>query len=113
MDAKKNILVIDDEEGIRDLLTLAYGTEGFTVVTACDGREGIEVFKKGDFGLVFLDVNIPKVWGPEVVKAIRKIKPGQKIVLSSGSAESPEEIRKIAEGLGVYKCLVKPFEIKD
>src|SRR5438067_149637 len=60
------VLVADDEPGLRFLLDRLLRQRGFTVWLAADGQEALDVYRRqaGDIGLVFLDVNMPRVTGP-------------------------------------------------
>ena len=67
------ILVIDDEQGIRDLFCFLLEPYGFQVFTAEDGIKGIEMVKKDNYDIIFLDIHMPKMQGSEVLKEIKKI----------------------------------------
>ncbi len=84
----KKILIADDEEGIRDLFRFLLETQGFEVFTANDGVEAVEVVKKNSLDIVFLDVHMPKMRGPEALKIIKEIKPEQVVVIFSSSSGS-------------------------
>ncbi|MFN3966647.1 MAG: response regulator [Endomicrobiia bacterium] len=110
---KTKILVIDDEQGIRDLFYLLLQPIGFEVITAKDGIEGIETFKKDNFDIVFLDVHMPGLQGPSVLKKIKEIKPDQIVVIFSSSSDPNFVFEEEAtKKLGAYTCLYKPFDIK-
>jgi len=67
----QNILVIDDEESIVSLFTMALIRFGFSVETALDGIEGIKKFDEGNYDLVITDIQMPALDGNGVVKHIR------------------------------------------
>jgi CheY-like chemotaxis protein len=78
------ILVIDDEEAVRDILSRMLRTKGHQVETASDGDEGIELFKKQPFDLVFTDLGMPKLSGWDVGKALKKLNPKIPIIMITG-----------------------------
>lgn len=70
---EKNILVVDDDEGIREILQMAFATEGYNVTTAANGLEAIEILTQSpQFGLILLDLMMPKMNGWEFVEAFQK-----------------------------------------
>ncbi|MFQ3675120.1 MAG: response regulator [Endomicrobiia bacterium] len=110
----KKVLIIDDEQGIRDLLTFLLKPKGFDITCAEDGLEGIEKFKKESFDIVLLDIHMPKMNGLEVLKVIKKIKPEQIVIIFSSSSDPQFELEKKAElSFGVKTCLYKPFNIDE
>ena len=66
-----SILVIDDEEGITDVIQEALSRQGYDVQTACDGNEGIQKFKDRLFSVVITDIMMPNSDGNSVVRYIR------------------------------------------
>ncbi|MCK4758616.1 MAG: response regulator, partial [Candidatus Aminicenantes bacterium] len=72
MTEKANILIIDDEETIRDSCSQVFGKEGYTVKGARDGSEGLKLFKKEFFHVVFLDLKLPGIHGMKVLKRIKE-----------------------------------------
>ncbi len=109
---KPKILIIDDEQGIRDLFYFLLKPLGFEVLTAKNGVEGIEIFKKDNIDIVFLDVHMPGLQGPAVLKIIKQIKPDQVVVIFSSSSDPNFIFETEAKNLGAYTCLYKPFDIE-
>jgi len=110
---KNKILVIDDEQGIRDLFQYLLEPLGYQVFTACDGLEGIEMVKKNEFDIIFLDVHMPKMQGPEVLKIIKEIKPKQIVIIFSSSSDPDYLFESKAKELGAYTCLYKPVDVNE
>lgn len=101
------ILVIDDEEAVRDVLSRMLMTKGHQVETASDGDEGIELFKKQPFDLVFTDLGMPKLSGWEVGKALKELNPKIPVVMITGwGMELNRE--KMSEN-GIDLMISKPF----
>jgi DNA-binding NtrC family response regulator len=103
------VLVVDDDQGVRELAFDILSRVGLHVVTAVDGREGVEAFARNadDIRLVLLDRTMPTMGGFEAFQKIRKIRPNAEVVLVSGYSEE----RAAAElaGLGLAGFLQKPF----
>ncbi len=109
----KKVLVIDDERGIRDMFCFLLEPEGFHVSTAKDGEEGVEIIKKESFDLVFLDVHMPKMCGPEALSIIKQIRPEQIVIIFSSSSDPNFTFESVARELGAYACLYKPVDIDE
>ena len=83
----KKILIIDDEQHIRDHYQGLLAEKGFEVDTAEDGTSGLEKYRAGEFDLVLLDVNMPDKSGLEVLKEIKTIKDSQVVFLLTAYEE--------------------------
>ena len=71
MQNNPSVLVIDDEQDIRDMLSFAFKADGYQVVTASDGLEGIDTIRREPPSAVVLDLMMPRMNGYEVMKAMR------------------------------------------
>ncbi|OGP73868.1 MAG: hypothetical protein A2V86_00625 [Deltaproteobacteria bacterium RBG_16_49_23] len=101
------ILVIDDEEAVRDILSRMLMTKGHQVEVASDGDEGIERFKEQKFDLVFTDLGMPKVSGWDVGRALKELNPKIPVVMITGwGMELNRE--KMSEN-GIDLIISKPF----
>ena len=109
MQDQVNILVIDDEPGIRTTLTAILEEEGYNVVAAEDGYKGIEAAKKTKFKIAFIDVRMPGIDGVETFKEIKEISPDTMVFIMT--AVLAEDILKEAVELGVQSILYKPLDI--
>jgi signal transduction histidine kinase/ActR/RegA family two-component response regulator len=104
---RARILVIDDEDSVRDILSRMLKTKGHKVVVAPNGEEGIERFKSEPFDLVFTDLGMPKVSGWDVGKTIKAINPKTPIAMITGwGVELDRE--KLNES-GIDLIISKPF----
>jgi signal transduction histidine kinase/CheY-like chemotaxis protein len=101
------ILVIDDEEPVRDILSRILKTKGHQVEVAPDGDEGIEQFKKDRFDLVFTDLGMPKVSGWEVGKALKALNPKIPVIMITGWGM--ELSRERMKENGIDLVISKPF----
>jgi len=106
--SSQKILVIDDEEGVRDVLARILGDEGHRVSLAETGKKGLDKFKQGDFDLVLTDLGMPDMSGWELAKRIKKINPSLPVGLITGWAV-PLTKEKMKEK-GVDFVLSKPFD---
>lgn len=109
----KKILIIDDEQGIRDMFRFLLQRHGFEVYTANDGVEGVMMVEKDNFDIVFLDVHMPRMAGPETLRRIKEIKPNLPVIIFSSSSDSTFAFEEKAVQLGAFACLYKPAEISD
>ena len=73
-----NLLVIDDEPGIRDMMSLSLGADGYKVCTAADGAEGLGMFKEQKPDIVLTDIKMPGLDGIEVLKTHQVHEPGHR-----------------------------------
>jgi signal transduction histidine kinase/ActR/RegA family two-component response regulator len=101
------ILVIDDEDSVRDILSRMLKTKGHQVVVASNGEEGIEQFRSQPFDLVFTDLGMPKISGWEVGKTIKGINPKIPIAMITGWGMELDR-EKMSES-GIDLVVSKPF----
>jgi CheY-like chemotaxis protein/two-component sensor histidine kinase len=107
------ILVVDDEEGVRAVVRSMLEASGFTVMTACDGREGLDLFRKhaADLTAVLLDMTMPHMDGPSAFTEMHRIDPGLPVILMSGYSEQEATSRFAGRGLSGF--IQKPFRPAD
>ena len=89
------ILVIDDEESIRHLLTISLTHKGYEVITAEDGEKGIEVFKAHKPPLVITDIKMPGMDGIEVLKKIKDIEPDTRVIVITGHGDMKSAVEAL------------------
>ena len=109
----KNALVIDDEQGIRDLMGFLLKPMGFQVSTAIDGVEGVTAAGAGSYDVIFLDIHMPRLNGIEALKLIKKTNPGQKVILFSSCSDPDFAYESEAEKYGAASLLYKPFDMDE
>ncbi len=105
------ILVIDDEETIRDFVKMFFEDREFDVTSAFDGQDGVEKFDKEPFDLVVCDMLMPRMIGLNVLRHIKEKKPDQKVILMTGVRE--ETMMETAKKLGCHHYLTKPVMLSD
>ena len=118
------ILVIDDEEDVRDVLKLVLERAGFDVCVAADGREGLQLLEEQGIDLVITDVIMPGIDGVETVQRIREKFLNTRIIVISGGGNvapleyEPEAISTTAflasaESAGADRTMTKPFDRQE
>lgn len=110
--AKKNsILVVDDEDALRTVLSGELQGEGYEVRTAADGDDAINELQKALFDLVLLDIKMPRMNGFEVLKFIKERQPKTKVVMLTGFADLKNAIE--SKKLGADDFVSKPYDLVD
>lgn len=104
------ILIVDDEELIRNVIKEYAKMEGYKVTEAENGLEALELVKMNDYDIIIMDIMMPKMDGYQAIKEIKKIKTIPFIILSARS----DEIDKLyGFDLGIDDYLTKPFSPKE
>ena len=104
------ILVVDDEENIREVIKEYAEFEGHQVSEACDGMQAIEMVKNNDYAIIIMDVMMPRLDGYSACKEIRKIKQIPVLMLS---ARGEEYDKLFGFEIGIDDYVVKPFSPKE
>src|ERR1019366_9081762 len=109
------ILVIDDEENIRDAVRGILLQGGYTVVLAEDGVEGIARFSmaQNEIKLLITDLDMPNMDGVTAIRILRQLNPKLKIIVSSGvmGGKKPGSRAPAITSLGVTSVLDKPYSV--
>ncbi len=105
------VLVIDDEEPVREAVTDILESEGLTVITAPDGRAGLALYRErqADIRLVLLDLSMPGLSGEETFHELRRVNPRISVILSSGYQQSEVTRRFVSQG--AIGFLQKPYDM--
>jgi len=105
------LLVVDDDKAIRSLLTAVLSRKGYSVETARNGEEALEVIAIKTFEAIILDLMMPKVDGFEVIEHLARTAPEQ---LKRGdlTAVASKDLRKL-DGSRVFRVLRKPFDLDE
>ncbi len=112
MTAQTTILVIDDNEEMRRLLDkYILSPEGYRVITAGNGRSGLERALKESPDLILLDINLPDMKGPEVLRELRKTTSQMDVVFITGDDSLMVAVEALR--MGVRDYLLKPFRIDE
>lgn len=107
----KLILIIDDEPSIRSLLLKMLEREGYSVMAASDGKEGMKIVSELHPDLVITDIIMPEKEGIEIIREIKKGFPGIPVIaMSGGGRNSPASYLNVAKLLGANAIFEKPIE---
>lgn len=106
----RRLLIIDDDELLRNSLGMMLGARGFSCTPAPNALDGIEQAEAGQFDIALVDINMPGLDGFEVIKALARIEPRVCVVAMSGRQfDGDLDYAVIATGLGADAFLPKPF----
>ncbi|HRJ70199.1 MAG TPA: response regulator, partial [Beijerinckiaceae bacterium] len=110
---KGTIMLVEDEEAVRNFAARALSSRGYTVLQAPSGLDGLELAKDRlkDIDLVVSDVVMPEMDGPTMLGELRKLAPDLKVIFVSGYAE--EAFRKNLPEGQQFDFLPKPFSLKQ
>jgi two-component system, chemotaxis family, chemotaxis protein CheY len=108
--APRTILTIDDSRTMRDMLRLALGGAGFTVVQAVDGQDGLTVLPQQPVDVIITDINMPKLDGYGVIRAVRSDPAYDDTPILVLSTEAEQGSKDIANEAGANGWIVKPFD---
>ena len=109
--AYKRILIVDDDDEIRDLLEFDIGKSGYYVDTAKDGLDGLNKALNNNYDLIILDVMMPKMNGFDVCKNIRQAKLSVPVLMLTAKGTIDDKTNGFEGGADDY--LVKPFDIQE
>ena len=104
------VLLVEDDRNITELLQLYLEKEGYRVLTAPDGRQGLEVFRKESPDLVLLDVMMPVMDGWETCRILRS-ESQVPIVMLTAKGETDDKVQGLKAGADDY--ITKPFEMRE
>jgi CheY-like chemotaxis protein len=109
-----SILVVDDDDQFRSMLRQVLGREGYEVVEARNGREGMALYRAEPTDLVISDILMPEREGLQTIRELRREFPEAKIIaVSGGGPGGTMNFLKAAKLLGAERTLWKPFELDE
>lgn len=108
---KARVLVVDDEESIREFLNIMLRKEGYDVTCVEDGQKAIDILKKKSFEMIISDLQMPHVTGLELLKFVKENYPDLLFMLITafGTTETAVEAMKA----GAYDYITKPFKLDE
>lgn len=104
--SKETVMVVDDEKEIRELIAIYLKNEGYRVLQAEDGEEGLELLKKNEVHLIVLDIMMPKIDGIHMCMKVREIAE-MPIIMLSAKTQDMDKILGLTTGADDY--VTKPF----
>ena len=107
----EKILVVDDEQSLREALSIMLKRTGYAVTSVADGEEAIELLNKDIFDLVITDLRMPKIDGMEVLKAAKSASPETVVLIITAFASADSAVEAMKQG--AYDYLTKPFQVDE
>ena len=109
----ETILFVEDEESIRKFVVMALTRNNYKVLEAEDVKQAIKIFKeeKNSIDMVFTDMMLPDSTGVKLIEQLQKMKPGIKVLISSGYLDGKSQLAGIREK--GYKFIQKPYELDE
>ncbi len=111
MSTKPTIIVVDDEDGLRTLVSNELSRMGYIVENAADGNQAIALLKRKQFNIAILDIKMPGVDGIEVLKFIHSHCPATKSIMLTGFADLSHAMECMR--FGAKDFIDKPFNFQD
>jgi two-component system response regulator PilR (NtrC family) len=105
------ILVVDDEESMRQLLEIALGKEGHRITVAESGKKATELFDKSSYDLVISDIKMADMSGVEVLRHVKETDPAVPVIMVTAYASAETAVEALR--LGAYDYLTKPFKLEE
>lgn len=105
------VLVVEDEPGLRDFLQRGLESEGYAVLTAADGRSGLVMALAPEVDLVVLDLMLPGLSGEEVLVRLRRERPSVPVIVLTARDGVDDRVRHLDAGADDY--MVKPFSLAE
>jgi DNA-binding NtrC family response regulator len=103
-----SILIVDDEEGIRNSLSAYLRLEGYDVVTAGGGREALETLRGKKINIILMDINMPDMDGLETLQAVKAVDFSIQVVMMTAYSTFDKTMQSLEYGATDY--ILKPFE---
>jgi len=111
--SKKKILVVDDESNVREIVKMRLTINGYSVITAADGLEGLNMARSEKPDLIVLDVMLPKMDGFKVCRMLKGDEQYQNIPIILFTAKVQESDRQTGEAQGADAYLTKPYKPEE
>ena len=106
----KTILIVDDEESIRKSLAGILGDEGYEVVAAPSGRDGLDVLSEAQPALALLDIAMPEMDGIETLKRFKEVRPEMQVIMITGHGTIETAVKTTK--MGAYDFIEKPLSLE-
>jgi len=105
------ILIVDDEQSLRDMLSLALSDEGWDVATAGDGEAAVAALQAEDVDVVLSDIRMPGMDGLELLRELTANAPDTDVIMMTAHASTDTAIEALR--LGAYDYITKPFDLEE
>ena len=104
----EKILIVDDEEGICEMLTIMLERQGYTVESLLDGTKAVDILRDGSFDLVISDLRMPNIDGIELIRQIREVQPDIQVIVMTAYTSIATVVEALR--LGAFDYITKPFQ---
>jgi len=111
VEEKPRVLIVDDEERVRNTLVKLFSARGLTAIDAASGPDALARLESEPFDVVLLDVRMPGMNGLEALARIKQIAPAVEVILLTGHASS--DVALEAMKLGGFDYLLKPSPVEE
>ena len=105
----KRVLVVDDDEGIRDFLKDSLEMQGYTTFASTNGADALAFLENNEVDLVLADVRMPEIGGVDLARRVREIRATPVVLITGVHREEREKIRLES---GAAACLPKPLRVQ-
>jgi two-component system chemotaxis response regulator CheY len=107
---KKNILIVDDSESIRELVCLTLESNGYKVAKAIDAEDALTLLDGRDFNLMITDLNMPNMDGLQLIRKVRELNDYSTMPILFLTTETDLAKKEEAKTVGATGWIVKPFK---
>ncbi|MFZ5797247.1 MAG: sigma-54-dependent transcriptional regulator, partial [Thermodesulfobacteriota bacterium] len=106
-----SILIVDDEQSMREFLRILLEKDGHTVQAAASGSAAIDLVEDHDLDLVITDIRMPGISGLELLAEVKKRKPDLPVIMITAYASPDDAVRAMKDG--AFDYITKPFKIEE
>ena len=107
----ERLLVVDDEQSMREWLTIALSQDGYEVETAASGEEALKVLERAAIDLALVDLRMPGMDGLATLRAVKQLNEGVAVIIMTAYATAETAVHALKEG--AYDYIIKPFKVDD
>lgn len=108
---KGTVLIVDDEQAIRESLSMVLEDEGYTCLTSANGKNALDLFNKKHIDVLITDIHMPVINGLELFKKAKEISPNTRTIIITAYSETDNAIQTINEGASGY--FIKPLDFDE
>src|SRR5581483_5062108 len=107
----ERLLVVDDEQSMREWLTIALSQDGFEVESAASGEDGLKVLERTPLALALVVLRMPGLDGLETLRRIKQVDESVSVVIMTAYATAETAVQALKEG--AYDYIIKPFKVDE